>query len=103
MKSTLDYLNGHLCILNESELAGNRPGGAMEWIREWYPVREDDLAEGGPLVGRSVTRIESEEGLYVDEEGNVFQLADKGETKPIAVEHLSGGRKPNSRCCWRLR
>ena len=33
MKSTLDYLNGHLCILNESELGakqlpgreGNRP------------------------------------------------------------------------------
>jgi len=29
----------------------------------------------------------------VDEEGKVYQLADKGETKPIAVEHLSGTEK----------
>src|SRR5277367_5334699 len=90
MKSTLDYLNGHLCILNESELAGNRPGGAMEWIREWYPVRETTAAEVATLVSRPVTRIESEEGLYVDEEGNVFQLLDQGEAKPIQVEHLPG-------------
>jgi hypothetical protein len=32
--------------------------------------------------------FDSEEGLYVDEEGNVFRLLDKGETKPIEVEHV---------------
>jgi hypothetical protein len=36
----------------------------------------------------TVTVINFEEGIYVDEEGNVYQLADKGETKPIGVEHL---------------
>jgi len=60
---------------------------------EWYPVREAAEAEVATLVGRSVTRVESGEGLYVDEEGNVFQLADKGETKPIEVEHLPGTEK----------
>jgi len=29
----------------------------------------------------------------VDEEGTVFQLANKGETKPIEVEHLLGTEK----------
>jgi len=29
----------------------------------------------------------------VDEDGNVYQLAEKGETKPIAVEQLPGGEK----------
>ena len=28
--------------------------------------------------------------MKVDEEGNVFQLADKGETRPLAVEHPGG-------------
>ena len=45
------------------------------------------------LIGRPVKRVESEEGLYVDEEGNVYQLKDKGETQPIAVEHLPGTEK----------
>ena len=90
MKSTLHYRDGHLGILNESELS---PEGTLGSIREWYAVREAAEAEVATLVGRLVTRVESEEGLYVDEEGNVFQLADKGETKPIAVEHLPGTEK----------
>src|SRR5271163_2016207 len=88
MKSTLDYLNGHLCILNESELGASSSGGAPESICEWYAVREAAEAEVATLVGRPVTHVESEEGLYVDEDGNVFQLLDKGERKPIQVEHL---------------
>ena len=88
MKSSLDYLNGHLCILNESELGASSCGGAPKSIREWYAVREAAEAEVATLVGRPVTRIESEEGLYVDEDGNVFRLLDKGEAKPIQVEHL---------------
>ena len=93
MKSTLNYLNGHLCILNESELGASSPGGALGSIREWYAVREAAEAEVAPLVGRPVTRVESGEGLYVDEEGNVYQLAEKGEKKPIEVEHLPGTEK----------
>ncbi len=93
MKSTLDYRDGHLCILNESEPGASSSGGAPGNMREWYAVREAAKAEVAILVGRPVTRVESEEGLYVDEEGNVFQLADKGETKPIEVEHLPGTEK----------
>src|SRR5271156_1635023 len=88
MKSTLDYHDGHLCIVNEAELGGRGPGGRFGANREWYAVRKAAEAEVAPLIGRPVKRVEPEEGLYVDEEGNVYQLADKGETKPIAVEHL---------------
>src|SRR5208282_4167235 len=85
MKSTLDYLNGHLCILNESERGASSSGGAPGSIREWYAVREAAEAEVATLVGRPVTRVESEEGLYVDEDGNPYQLAQLGKGKPLAV------------------
>ena len=88
MKSTLDYFNGHLCILNESEPSPNSLAGTREAIREWYSVRETAEAEVATLVGRPVARVESGEGLYLDEEGNVYQLADRGKTKPIAVKTL---------------
>src|SRR5271166_2390815 len=93
MKSTLDYRDRHLCILNESKPGASSPGGAPGSIREWYAVREAAEAEVATLVGRPVTCVESEEGLYVDEEGNAFQLLDRGERKPIAVEHLSRTEK----------
>ena len=92
MKSSLDYLNGHLCVLNESEVSASSscsPGS----IREWYAVRETAEAEVATLVGRPVTRVESEEGLYVDEDGCAYQLLNKGKTKPIAVELLPGTEK----------
>ena len=38
-------------------------------------------------------RLIPRKAIYVDEEGNVFQLSDKGETKPIEVEHLPGTEK----------
>ena len=33
------------------------------------------------LLRRPVTKVDGNEGIYVDEEGMVFELADKGETK----------------------
>ena len=89
MKSTLDYLNGYLCILIESEADASSRRGAPGSICEWYAVRETAEAEVATLIGRPVTSVESEEGLYVDEDGNVFQLLDKHKTKPIAVESRS--------------
>jgi len=88
MKSTLDYRDGNLCVLNESKPRGGRPGGALESKREWYVVWQAAETEVSTLVGRPVKCVESSEGLYVDEEGNVYQLANKGETKPIVVESL---------------
>src|ERR1035437_1668600 len=86
MKSTLDYLNGHLCILNESERGASSSAGAPGSIREWYAVREAAEAEVATLVGRPVTRVESGEGLYVDEDGNPYQLAQLARGKPLAVK-----------------
>jgi hypothetical protein len=93
MKSTLHYLNGHLCIVNEAEAGASSPGGARRSISEWYAVREAAEAEVATLIGRPVTSVNQQEGIYVDEEGNVYQLSDKGETKPIEVEHLPGAEK----------
>jgi hypothetical protein len=56
--------------------------------KKWIPVRRADYAEAQTLHGRPVTSVNQQEGVYVDEDGNVFQLADTGETKPIEVEHL---------------
>ncbi len=55
-------------------------------LRLWYPIRDAEKAEVGSLLGRPVTEVDVKEGIYVDEEGTVFQLAGKGETKPILVE-----------------
>jgi len=93
MQSSLDYRDGHLCILNESRPSVTAPNGPQENIREWYVVREAAEVEVATLLGQPVNRLDSSEGLYLDEEGNVYQLANKGETKPIAVEHLPGQEK----------
>jgi hypothetical protein len=91
MKTVLDYRKNFLCVLAESEPL-NLPNGSTRG-KQWYPVHPAEEAEAQALVGRPVTSTDSEEGLYVDEEGNVFQLLNKGETKPIDVEHLSGTKK----------
>jgi hypothetical protein len=91
MQARLDHRNDFLCVLSEFEVpnGGNRP----TQVKEWYPVHRAVEAEVRALVGRPVTATDSEEGLYVDEEGNVFQLLDKGMTKPIEVEHIPGTEK----------
>ncbi len=40
-----------------------------------------------------MTQLDPGKGTYVDEEGKVFQLMNKGETKPIAIERLPGREK----------
>ena len=83
MRASLDYRDRFLCVLVEN---GIEP-------KKWYPISRTDYAEVQTLLGRPVTSINPQEGIYVDEEGNVFQLSDKGETKPIEVEHLPGTEK----------
>src|SRR5215469_3950002 len=89
MKSSLDYRDGQLCILNESP--GSSPGGAAT-IREWYAVRKAAEAEVATLIGRPVQPVELGEGLYVDEDGEAYQL-DQGNAKPIAVENFEDAQK----------
>jgi hypothetical protein len=91
MKTILDYKRNSLCVMTESELSDGPHGRCF--MKEWYPVHAAEEAEARALVGRPLTAIDSEEAIYVDEEGNVFQLLDKGETKPIEVEHFTGTEK----------
>ena len=86
MQTSLDYKRDFLCVLSEFEVPDGRHNRTL--VKEWYPVHPAEAAEARALVGRPVTATDSEEGVYVDEEGNVFQLLDRGETKPIEVEHL---------------
>jgi hypothetical protein len=86
MKSTLEYRNGHLCVLNRSKLRPNDPQCPPDTLREWYPVREATEGEVAILAGRSVNSVEPDEGLYADEEGNPYQLSEQGRTPPLAVE-----------------
>lgn len=62
----------------------------LDGSRSWFPVRKADVGEARTLDGRPVSLVDSIEGNYVDDEGNVYQLMNKGETKPIEVEHLAG-------------
>src|SRR5208282_5360945 len=87
IRSRLAYKNGFLCVLGECRSAeGSEPAMA----KLWYPVRAAHEAEIQTLLGRPVTEVDPKEGIYVDEEGTVYQLAKKGETEPMAAEEISG-------------
>jgi hypothetical protein len=92
VKTSLDYKKDFLCILTESEIPdGPRGAGAA---KEWHPVHAAEEAEVRTLVGRPVIPVDSDEGIYVDEEGNVFQLAEKGRSKPMEVEQSACEGEP---------
>ena len=75
LKSVLDYRKRFVCVLVESEISRN--SGGVTLVREWRPVHAAEMAEIRTLIGRPVTEVSSDEGIYVDEDGNVFQLAEK--------------------------
>jgi hypothetical protein len=84
ISTILDYKKAFLCVLREFEIS-KRPRSAV-LVREWHPIHRAEEAGVRTLVGRPVTEVNSDEGIYVDEEGNVFQLAEKGKSKPMEVE-----------------
>src|SRR5271170_8348077 len=90
ISASLAYMNGALCVMAER---CNPEGPERTMFRLWYPIRDAAEAEVGGLLGRPVTEVDVKEGIYVDEEGTVFQLAAKGGTKPILVEEtpVNGG------------
>src|SRR5580704_7861930 len=94
MKTSLDYRKESLCVLAQYEVLDGRHPGTL--VKEWYPVRPANEAESAALLGRPLTEVDSGEGIYVDEEGNVFQLAEKGTTRPIEVERSSVEREDES-------
>jgi ERF superfamily len=92
MKTALDHKKGFLCVLTESEISDGPRGTIL--VKEWHPVHAAEEAEVLTLLGRPVTEANSDEGIYIDEEGNVFQLAEKGRSKPMEVEQLAWARGP---------
>jgi ERF superfamily len=82
VKNSIEIRGGFLFVLQEQN-------GSQAWL----PVRRADDAEARTLNDRPVTLVDSTEGIYVDEEGNVYQLMDKGATKPIEIENSRGGDK----------
>ena len=87
MKTSLDYRKDYLCVLSEREV---RHGPHIGLLRQWYPVHKADQSEVRMLLGLPVTQIDSVAGIYADEEGNVFRLAEGGGTKAIEVEKSNG-------------
>ncbi len=83
MNTNLAYRNGFLCVLADDGIHR----------KCWFPVIKAGHAEVHALLGRPVTQLDREEGTYVDEEGTMFQLLDKGKTEPIEVERLAGTEK----------
>jgi len=84
VKAILDHKKNFLCVLTESEVSDGPRGAVL--VREWRAVHAAEEAEVRTLLGRPVTEVNSDEGIYVDEDGNVFQLAEKGRSKPMEVE-----------------
>jgi hypothetical protein len=62
-------------------------------MKEWHPLPAPEEAEVRTLVGRPVSEVNSDEGIYVDEEGNVFQLAEKGRSEPMEIEQVASERE----------
>ena len=84
MKASLDHKKGFLCVLTEFEISDGPRGVVL--VKEWHPVHWAEEAEVRTLIGRPVTEADSDERIYVDEEGNVFQLGEAGRSKPMEVE-----------------
>ena len=84
MKISLDHKKDHLCVLFETEVQ-DRPHAASN-LKAWYPVYPADRAEVASLLGRPLNRTDPEAGLFVDEEGNSYQLAEKARTAPLEIE-----------------
>src|ERR1019366_326270 len=87
IRTSLAHRNGFLCVVAER---GSPEGPHPTTLKVWYPIRETEEAEVQTLLGRPVAEVDPKEGIYVDEEGTVFQLAEKGETKPMVVEEIPG-------------
>jgi ERF superfamily len=83
----LAYREGFLCVLGERSSA-QAPESSTAKL--WYPIREAEEAEVQTLLGRPVTEVDPKDGIYIDEEGAVFQLAEKGATEPMAREEIPG-------------
>jgi hypothetical protein len=86
MKKTIECRDNFLYVVEEKD-------GPTGSVKERFPVRNTECVEVQTLLHRPVTSVNQQEGIYVDEEGKVFQLLNKGKTKPIEVEQLPATEK----------
>ena len=65
-------------------------------MRQWFRIEEPDA---NPLlvVGRPVRNVDSQEGLFIDEEGNSYRLAGGGEAQPLHSEVIPVEGGPGTR------
>ncbi len=82
-RAMLDYHDGYLCVMTENNVGARGPNGPFAVAREWYPLHKMSETEAKPFTGRPLTGIDPDQGLYVDDEGQSFQLSNKGTTRPI--------------------
>ena len=90
MTTSLDYKNDFLCVLAQYEVLH---GQTQTTVKEWYPVRPADEAEVATLLGRPLTEVDSDEGIYVDEEGNVFSWPTRERPRRSRWSDLPWSRK----------
>jgi hypothetical protein len=66
VKSILDFKNGFLCVLTESDISDGLY--RVNRAKEWHPIHVAKESEVRTLIGRPVSEVDKEEGIYVDED-----------------------------------
>ena len=85
MDLRLDYRNGFLCVLIDKAVPIVTVAGPVR-IRKWFPIREAGAEEMIGLVGRPLSIVDEAAGLYLDDSGEPYRLAQEGKTEAIGVE-----------------
>src|SRR5260370_34765511 len=91
-QSRLEARDGILCVVMETAFDGAASKAGSPAMRQWFRVEEPD-ADPPLVAGRSVRNIDPQEGLFIDEEGESYRVADGGQAKPphAAVIPVQGG------------
>src|SRR5580658_6085766 len=93
-QTRLEVRDGILCVVVETALDGGASKAGSPNMRQWFRVAEPD-ADPAVVAGRRVRNLDPQKGLFVDEEGNSYQLAGGGQAKPDYAEVIpvnEGGR-----------
>jgi hypothetical protein len=84
-QSRLEARDGILCVVVETAFDGAASKAGSPAMRQWFRVEEPDAAPA-LIAGRPVRNIDPQEGLFIDEEGKSYRLADGGQAKPLYAE-----------------
>src|SRR5690242_12343759 len=81
----LEEREGDLWIVLETPFNVSGSPQAGSGLRQWFRIEAPDAAPT-MLAGRAVRRLDAEEGLFVDEEGNSYRLAGGARAEPVFTE-----------------